>query len=41
MQAGETIAVAYFSLNELPNELSFGHKKRIKDAIQWRNGVIC
>ncbi len=32
-QLGETIAVAYFSFEPVPQELLFGHKKRIQDAI--------
>src|SRR5574341_58002 len=28
-QPGETIEVAYFSSDELPEEIAFGHKKRI------------
>lgn len=33
-QPHETIDVAYFSFDQLPQELLFGHKKRIQDAIQ-------
>jgi ADP-ribose pyrophosphatase YjhB (NUDIX family) len=32
-QPGETIAVSYFPFQQIPQELLFGHKKRIQDAI--------
>jgi len=38
-QPNETIEVAYFSFDRLPDELLFGHKKRISDAINHANGV--
>jgi ADP-ribose pyrophosphatase YjhB (NUDIX family) len=38
-QPNETIEVAYFSFDQLPGELLFGHKKRIDDAIHNRTGV--
>ena len=38
-QPNETIEVAYFSFDQLPDELLFGHKKRISDAINHVNGV--
>jgi 8-oxo-dGTP diphosphatase len=38
-QPGETIEVAYFSLEELPQEIVFGHKKRIIDALKGINGI--
>src|SRR3990172_7682886 len=38
-QPGETIEVAYFSFDHLPEEISFGHIKRITDAINDMQGV--
>jgi ADP-ribose pyrophosphatase YjhB (NUDIX family) len=38
-QPNETIEVAYFPFDGLPDEMLFGHKKRISDAINNRNGV--
>lgn len=38
-QPGETIEVAYFSFDELPDEMLFGHKKRIIDAIHHVCGI--
>lgn len=38
-QAGETIEVAYFSLDELPHEIAFGHRKRIADALTGVSGI--
>jgi hypothetical protein len=38
-QPGETIEVAYFSFDEIPDELLFGHKQRIEDAIYQITGV--
>ena len=38
-QLGETVEVAYFSLDDLPNEMLFGHKKRIEDAIRPVTGI--
>jgi 8-oxo-dGTP diphosphatase len=38
-QPNETIEVAYFPFDQLPNEMLFGHKKRIMDAIQNTSGV--
>jgi len=38
-QPGETIEVAYFSLEELPQEIVFGHKQRIADALQGMSGI--
>ncbi len=32
-QPGETIEVRYFPLDQIPDNLSFGHRKRIEDAI--------
>lgn len=39
LQAGETIEVAYFPFDDLPEEILFGHKKRIMDAITNVGGV--
>lgn len=39
-QPGETVEVAYFPFEGLPNELLFGHKKRILDAINQVNGIV-
>jgi ADP-ribose pyrophosphatase YjhB (NUDIX family) len=39
LQPGETIEVAYFSLEELPQEISFGHRKRIEDALKGSSGM--
>lgn len=39
IQPGETIAVAYFSLDELPPEIAFAHKKRIDDALKGTGGI--
>jgi ADP-ribose pyrophosphatase YjhB (NUDIX family) len=39
IQPGETVEVAYFSFNEIPNELLFGHERRIRDAIQAVSGI--
>ena len=38
-QPGETIEVAYFPSDELPQEIAFGHKKRITDALQGMSGI--
>lgn len=38
-QPQETIEVAYFPFDSLPEELLFGHKKRIQDAIDSRSGM--
>lgn len=38
-QPGETIEVAYFSLDELPQEIVFGHRKRIEDAFKGLSGI--
>ena len=38
-QPGETIDVAYFPFDQLPEDISFGHKKRILDAIHGINGI--
>jgi ADP-ribose pyrophosphatase YjhB (NUDIX family) len=38
-QPHETIEVDYFAFNELPDEMLFGHKKRIQDAINNMSGV--
>jgi ADP-ribose pyrophosphatase YjhB (NUDIX family) len=38
-QPHETIEVAYFPFDQLPDELLFGHRKRIQDVIQDRSGI--
>jgi ADP-ribose pyrophosphatase YjhB (NUDIX family) len=38
-QPHETIEVAYFPFDQLPDELLFGHKRRIDDAIRDRGGL--
>lgn len=38
-QPNETIDVAYFPFDQLPEEMLFGHRKRINDAINHINGV--
>jgi hypothetical protein len=38
-QPHETIEVAYFPFDRLPNELLFGHRKRIQDAIHGTSAV--
>lgn len=38
-QPGETIEVTYFPFDELPQEILFGHKQRIADAINNISGV--
>lgn len=38
-QPHETIEVAYFPFDQLPQELLFGHKKRIQDAIHHRSAM--
>ena len=39
LQPGETIEVAYFPFDKLPDEMLFGHKKRINDAVNNRSGM--
>lgn len=38
-QLHETIEIAYFPFDQLPNEMLFGHKKRINDAVNHVSGV--
>jgi len=38
-QPGETIDVAYFPFAELPDDIAFGHRKRIYDAVHEVNGM--
>ena len=38
-QLNETIEVAFFSFDQLPAEMLFGHKKRISDAINNASGM--
>ena len=39
-QPGETLEVSYFSYNDLPAILSFGHRRRILNSIQGLNGAV-
>ena len=39
IQPGETIEVRYFPFEEIPDELLFGHRRRILDAIHEVNGI--
>ena len=39
LQPGETVEVAYFPFDDLPNEILFGHQQRIADAIAGVRGV--
>ena len=39
IQPGETIEVRYFPFEELPDELLFGHRRRILDAIHEVSGI--
>jgi 8-oxo-dGTP diphosphatase len=39
-QPGETLEAGYFPFNDLPKTLSFGHKRRIEDAIQGTIGAV-
>jgi ADP-ribose pyrophosphatase YjhB (NUDIX family) len=39
-QEGETIAVEWFSFDEIPSPLSVGQEQKIKDAIAGRNGIV-
>jgi len=39
LQPGETIEVAYFAPDEIPNEIAFAHKKRIADAFNGKSGM--
>jgi len=39
IQQGETVEVAYFPFDQLPDEMLFGHKKRISDAVNHAKGV--
>jgi len=38
-QPNEVIEIAYFPFEQLPDEMLFGHKKRIRDAINQISGV--
>ena len=38
-QVNEVIEIAYFPFEQLPDEMLFGHKKRISDAINNASGV--
>jgi 8-oxo-dGTP diphosphatase len=39
-QPGETVEVAYFNPDHLPEALSFGHLRRIQDAIRGVSGAV-
>lgn len=39
LQPGETIQVEYFPIDDLPEEITFGHVKRIADAVNGRSGM--
>lgn len=39
LQPGETVEVKYFPFEEVPDNVLFGHKKRIEDAINDVSGV--
>ena len=39
IEPNETIEVAYFPFDQLPEEMLFGHRKRISDAITNASGV--
>jgi ADP-ribose pyrophosphatase YjhB (NUDIX family) len=39
-QPGETIEVRYFQFDQIPEDLSFGHRKRIEDAIAGIGGSL-
>ena len=39
VQPGETVEVAYFRFDDIPDEVLFGHKKRILDAINDVRGI--
>jgi ADP-ribose pyrophosphatase YjhB (NUDIX family) len=38
-QPGETLEVRFFSPDEIPAELSFGHRRRIQDALDGVSGA--
>jgi ADP-ribose pyrophosphatase YjhB (NUDIX family) len=40
-QPGETIAVEWFTLDQIPSPLTLGHKKRIQDVIDGIGGGTC
>ena len=39
-QPGETIDVRFFACDEIPEDLSFGHQKRIEDAMAGIGGSV-
>ena len=39
LQPGETVEVKYFPFDEIPEDVLFGHRKRIEDAVRDVNGV--
>jgi hypothetical protein len=40
LQRGETIAVEWFSFDEIPTPLSMGQARRIRDAIDGAAGLV-
>jgi ADP-ribose pyrophosphatase YjhB (NUDIX family) len=40
VQSGETLETRYFPFNDLPTALSFGHRRRIEDAIQGVSSAV-
>lgn len=40
IQSGETIEVAYFPFDRLPEDILLGHRRRILDAIRNRQGIV-
>jgi len=38
---GETIELAFFALDELPQEIAFAHKKPITDALKVLVASLC
>lgn len=39
LQPGETVEVKYFPFDEIPEDVLFGHRKRIEDAINEVKGI--
>jgi ADP-ribose pyrophosphatase YjhB (NUDIX family) len=39
-QPAETLEVRYYPFDQLPAELTFGHRRRIEDAIQGASSVV-
>jgi ADP-ribose pyrophosphatase YjhB (NUDIX family) len=40
LQPGETVEVAYFPFDQIPDELLYGHKQRMEDAINDVSGIV-